>query len=133
MMHRTAEFLRSCQTFYIATVEKDQPRVRPFGALDEFEGKLYLITSNKKPVFAQLKANPKVEIVACTPDRNWLRYTGTAVFETDPSYAEAALEGAPYLRSIYNEETGKKLAVFYLTDAKAVKIDMAGNEEDLLG
>ena len=41
MMHRTAEFLRSCQTFYIATVEKDQPRVRPFGALDEFEGKLY--------------------------------------------------------------------------------------------
>ena len=132
-MSRVNDFRSQAGVFYLATADGDQPKARPLGLHFEKDGKVLFGIGDFKAVYRQMQANPKVEIVACTPDRCWLRYTGTAVFETDPAYAEAALDGAPYLRSIYNEETGKKLAVFYLTDAKAVKIDMAGNEEDLLG
>ena len=132
-MSKVNDFLTQAGVFYLSTCDGDQPKSRPLGLHFEKDGKVLFGIGDFKAVYRQMQTNPKVEIVACTPDRNWLRYTGTAVFETDPSYAEAALEGAPYLRSIYNEETGKKLAVFCLTDAKAVKIDMAGNEEDLLG
>ena len=59
-MEEVYEYLKKCGTFYLATAEGDQPRVRPFGAVDLFEGRLYLQTGNIKPVFAQMKANPKV-------------------------------------------------------------------------
>ena len=116
MMHRTAEFLRSCQTFYIATVEKDQPRVRPFGALDEFEGKLYLITSNKKPVFAQLKANPKVEICAMNSEMKWIRIAATAVEDPRPEAKAHMLETNPGLSRMYSVDDGI-MEVVYLRDA----------------
>jgi uncharacterized pyridoxamine 5'-phosphate oxidase family protein len=79
-----------------------------------------------------MKDDPKVEIVACKQDGHWLRYTGTAVFETDPKYAEAMLEGAPHLRKIYNEETGYKMAAFHLENAAAVVIPVMGEGESLL-
>ena len=116
MMHRTAEFLRSCQTFYIATVEKDQPRVRPFGALDEFEGKLYLITSNKKPVFAQLEANPKVEICAMNSEMKWIRIAATAVPDPRREAKAHMLETNPGLSRMYSVDDGI-MEVVYLRDA----------------
>jgi uncharacterized pyridoxamine 5'-phosphate oxidase family protein len=79
-----------------------------------------------------MKANPKVEIVACKPDGHWLRYTGTAVFETDEKYAQAMLDGTPHLRNIYNEQTGNKLAMFHIENATAVDIAMMGDGESLL-
>ena len=68
-MQEVKEFLRACDIFFIATDEGGQPRVRPFGALAEFEQKLYICTNNTKPCFAQMLANPKVEICAMGPDR----------------------------------------------------------------
>jgi uncharacterized pyridoxamine 5'-phosphate oxidase family protein len=85
-----------------------------------------------KAVYRQMQKNPKVEIVACKQDGHWLRYTGTAVFETDDKYAEAMLDAAPNLRSIYNEETGNKLAVFHIEQATAVDIPVMGEGESLL-
>ena len=66
-------------------------------------------------------------------DGHWLRYTGTAVFETDPKYAELALEANPMLKNIYNETTGNKLAMFHLENATARDIPMMGEGEDILG
>ena len=63
-MNEAVRFLRDCGTFYLATEDGDQPRVRPFGAVMEYEGKIYLSTSNTKNVFHQMKKNPKVEIAA---------------------------------------------------------------------
>ena len=63
-MERVYEFLKNCETYYLATVEGDQPRVRPFGTVDIFEGKLYIQTGKVKDVSKQIKANPKVEICA---------------------------------------------------------------------
>lgn len=61
-MHEVYEFLKQCGVYYLATVEGDQPRVRPFGTVDVYEGRLYIQTGKKKPVAHQMKTNPKVEL-----------------------------------------------------------------------
>ena len=66
-----------------------------------------------------MQENPKVEIVAFSKGK-WLRYTGKAVFETDPKYSSFALEGSDFLQNIYNDKTGYHLALFHLEDAKAL-------------
>lgn len=61
-MNEVLDYLKSCGTFYLATTEGDQPHVRPFGAVCEFEGKLYLVTNNQKKVYAQMNDIPKIEM-----------------------------------------------------------------------
>ena len=79
-MEEILKFLENNATFFLATEEGDQPRVRPFGFAMEFEGKLYLCTGNQKLVYAQLQRNPKVEICAMAASGEWLRLSGKAVF-----------------------------------------------------
>ena len=74
-MKEILDYLKSCGTFYIATNEGGQPRVRPFGAVCEFENKLYIVTNNKKKVYAQMLKNPKVEIFGMIKD-TWIRIEG---------------------------------------------------------
>lgn len=118
-MKEVLEFLKLCRVYYIATVEGDQPRVRPFGAQCEFEGKLYLTTSNHKAVYAQMKANGKVEISGMSPDGRWIRLTAEAVFDERREAKTAMLEANPELRSMYHEDDGR-MEVFYLQNATAV-------------
>ena len=78
-MNRVYEFLKAAETYYLATVEGDQPRVRPFGTVHIFEGKLYIQTGKGKHVAKQIAANPKVELCAMKGDE-WIRVAGTLVF-----------------------------------------------------
>ena len=78
-MNRVAEFLKEAGTYYLATMEGDQPRVRPFGTVNVFEGKLYIQSGKVKNVAKQLKANPKAEICAFK-DGQWLRLAGRGLF-----------------------------------------------------
>ena len=118
-MKEILDFLKLCRVFYIATVEGDQPRVRPFGAQCEFDGKLYLTTSNQKAVYAQMKENSKIEISGMAPDGRWIRLTAEAVFDERREAKTAMLEANPELRSLYSEDDGK-MEVFYLQNATAV-------------
>ena len=131
-MSKINDFLTEAGTFFLASADGDQPKVRPLGAHFEMDGKVLFGIGDFKDVYKQLCANPKTEIVACKPDGHWLRYTGKAVFETDEKYANAMLDGAPHLRSIYNEETGNKMMVFHIEDATAVDIAVMGAGESLL-
>lgn len=131
-MSRINDYLTETGVFFLATVDGSRPRLRPLGAHMEMDGKVLFGIGDFKAVYRQMRVNPLVEIVACKPDRHWLRYTGRAVFETDEKYAEAMLDRLPHLRKIYNQETGHKMAVFYLTDATAVDIPMMGEGESLL-
>lgn len=131
-MNKINDFLTEAGVFFLATADGDQPKVRPLGAHMEMDGKVLFGVGDFKDVYKQMVANPKVEIVACKQDGHWLRYTGKAVFETDEKYANAMLDGAPHLRSIYNEETGKKMMVFHIEDATAVDIPVMGVGESLL-
>ncbi|MBE6017751.1 MAG: pyridoxamine 5'-phosphate oxidase [Lachnospiraceae bacterium] len=131
-MSKINDFLNETGTFFLATCDGDQPKVRPLGLHMEMDGKVLFGIGDFKDVYKQLIANPKVEIAACRKDGHWLRYTGKAVFETDPKYAEAALEASPGLKNIYNETTGNKMMIFHLEDATAVDIAVMGAGESLL-
>ena len=131
-MSKVNDFLTEAGLFFLATVDGDQPKLRPLGLHFEMDDKVLFGVGDFKDVYKQLQANPKTEIVACKPDGHWLRYTGKAVFETDPKYAAQALEIMPNLKNIYNEETGNKMMVFHLEQATAVDIPMMGPGENLL-
>jgi uncharacterized pyridoxamine 5'-phosphate oxidase family protein len=131
-MSKINDFLSEAGVFFLATEDGDQPKIRPLGAHLEMDDKVVFGVGDFKDVYKQLLKNPKVEIVACKQNGHWLRYTGTAVFETDDKYAQAMLDAAPNLRNIYNEQTGHKLAVFHLENATAIDIPVMGEGEDLL-
>lgn len=131
-MSKVNDFLTEAGVFYLATVDGDQPKLRPLGMHYEADGKVLFGVGDFKEVYKQLLANPKCEIAAAKPDGHWIRYTGRAVFDDDPKYAEQALELMPHLRSIYNEQTGNKMMIFHLEDAKAVDIPVMGEGESLL-
>lgn len=116
-MERVCKFLKEAETYYLATVEGDQPRVRPFGTVNIFEGKLYIQTGKVKPVSKQLAANPKAELCAFK-DGVWLRVAGELI-EDDRREARAAmLEAYPGLKSMYDPDDGNT-QVLYFKDAVA--------------
>lgn len=131
-MSKINDYLTEAGIFYLATVDGNQPKLRPLGAHMEMDGKVIFGVGDFKNVYKQLVANPLTEIVACKQDGHWMRYTGKAVFETDEKYAQAMLDGAPHLKNIYNEETGNKMMCFHLEDATAVDIAVMGEGESLL-
>ena len=117
-MEKVYEFLKAAQTYYLATVDGDQPRVRPFGTVNIFEGKLYIQTGKSKDVSKQLHANPKAEICAFK-DGVWLRVAGELI-EDDRREARASmLDAYPDLRNMYSEDDGNT-EVFYFKNATAV-------------
>ena len=130
-MSRINDFLSETGVFFMATVDGDQPKLRPLGAHLEEDGKIIFGVGDFKEVYRQLNANPLVEIAACKPDGHWLRYTGRAVFETDERYAQQMIKESG-LESIYNEQTGYKLMTFHLEDTTAVDIAVMGEGESLL-
>ena len=116
-MQQVYDFLKKCGTYYLATVEGEQPRVRPFGTVDLFEGKLYLQTGLSKSVAQQLKANPKVELCAFDGER-WLRVAATAVYDDNIEAQKHMLAAYPSLQAMYQPGDGNT-AVYYLKDATA--------------
>lgn len=117
-MNEVYEFLKACGTYYLATVEGDQPRVRPFGTIDIFEGKLFIQTGLSKPVAQQMIANPKVEISGMVPEGKWIRVTGNAVHVDSIEAQEHMLDAYPHLRAMYTPGDGNS-AVFAIENATA--------------
>ena len=116
-MEKAYEFLKSAGTYYLATVEGDQPRVRPFGTVNVFEGKLYIQTGLKKDVAKQLLANPKAEICAFKGGK-WIRIAGKLILDERIEAQKSMLDAYPNLRGMYAEGDGNT-AVFYFKDATA--------------
>ena len=116
-MNKVTEFLIQSGTFYLSTVENDKPRVRPFGAVAEFDGKVYICTNNQKNVFKQILANPNVEISSVTDDK-WIRLEGTLIVDERVEAKQAMLEAKPSLKNFYSINDGI-FEVLYLTEATA--------------
>lgn len=104
-MNEVVKYLQECGTFYLATVEGDQPRVRPFGAVCTFEGKLYIVTNNKKDVYNQMKANGKVEMCGMNHG-TWIRVMGVVKEDTRCEARVAMMDANPSLQSMYNVDDG---------------------------
>ena len=131
-MDKILEFLQQNKIFYFATVDGDKPRVRPLGMFMEFENKLYLSVATHKPSYAQLKANPNVEICTAGGEGSWIRIKGKAVFDDRAAVIERIFERMPMLKDMYSKESGLKLAPFYLADGEAIIADFKGNVEKII-
>ncbi len=116
-MQEVYDFLKKFHVFYLATVEGDQPRVRPFGAIDLFEDKLYIQTGKVKACSRQMQANPKVEI-CCLGDGTWLRIAATVVRDERVEAKQHMLDANPGLKRLYSA-TDDNTEVLYLKDATA--------------
>lgn len=129
-MNKILEFLKESGTFYLATVEGDQPRVRPFGAVFEYEDKLYIASNNTKKCFEQMMTNPKVEISGMNKKGQWIRLTGEVANDDRREVKELALETIPSLKSIYSINDGI-FAVLYFTKGTAVISSFTAEPETL--
>ena len=120
-MNKIVEELKKTGVFYIATVDQGgQPRVRPFGAVAEFEGKVYFCTGNQKACYAQMLAEPRTEISGMAPDGTWIRVTGKLVRDDRDEARAAFLEANENLRAMYHVGDGI-FEVLYLEDAACIK------------
>ena len=111
-MERVCKFLKEAGVYYLATVEGNQPRVRPFGTVHIFEGKLYIQTGKVKPVSKQIEENPKVEICAFK-DGTWLRVAGELVEDERIEAKKSMLDEYANLRSMYNENDGNTQVLYF--------------------
>ena len=116
-MERTVKFLKDAGTYYLATMDGDQPRVRPFGTVHVFENKLYIQTGKVKDVSKQIHANPKVEICAFK-DGEWLRVAGELAEDDRREARQSMLDAYPSLQGMYSAEDANT-EVFYFKNATA--------------
>ena len=116
-MQQVRDFLHKTGFYFLATVDGDQPQVRPFGTAEIIEGKLYIQTGHVKAVAHQIAVNPKVAICAYDGEK-WLRITATLVEDPRVEIKKAMLDANPSLRSMY-DENDSNTAVYYLTNAHA--------------
>ena len=116
-MEEVYEFLKKCGVYYLATVEGDQPRVRPFGTSLVFENRLYIQTGKVKNVSKQIQQNPKVEL-CCFSENKWVRIEAVAVEDDRREIREKMLEAYPQLKAMYSPDDGNT-QVFYLSNATA--------------
>lgn len=116
-MEEVYDFLKKCGTFYLATEDGDKPRVRPFGAVNIFEGKLYLQTGKVKNVSKQMQANPNVEITGMV-DGKWIRLEAQVERDDRREAKESMLNANPELKSMYSVDDDNT-EVLFLKNAKA--------------
>ena len=126
-IEKVCQFLDAAQTYYLATVEGDQPRVRPFGTVLAYEGKLYIQTGKVKPVSRQLAANPKAEICAFK-DGTWLRLAGELINDDRREVKAAMLDKYPALKSMYSPDDDNT-QVLYFRNATATFSSFGGAPE----
>ena len=116
-MQEVYDFLKKAGTYYLATVEGDQPRVRAFGTINIFDGKLYIQTGKVKKVSKQLHANPKAEIIAFTGGE-WVRIAGKLIPDERVEAKQSMLDAYPNLQAMYSA-TDDNTEVLYFEDATA--------------
>jgi len=123
-MQEVYDFLKKAGTYYLATVEGNQPRVRPFGTVNIFDNKLYIQTGKSKSVSKQMKNNPKIEICAFNAGK-WIRVQANAIEDDRVEAKQAMLEGYPNLKTRYSA-TDTNCQVLYLKNAVATIASFTG-------
>ncbi len=117
-MKEVRDFLKECGVYFLATIDGDYPRERPFGTAEIFEDHLYIETGKKKDVFKQIVKHNKVELCACKGDK-WIRVSGELVVDDRVEAKKDMLDKNPVLRKLYSEYDENTI-VLYFKNAKAV-------------
>lgn len=114
-MSKVVDFLNASKVFYLATIDGEEARVRPISSVIEYNGRIYLETSNQKDMYKQMLKNSSIAISGMK-DSEWIRVTGKAVVDKDEEVIEAMLEAIPALKDVYSRE---EIEVYYIEDMKA--------------
>ena len=130
-IERVYQFLEEAGTYYLATMEGDQPRVRPFGTALLYEGKLYIQTGKIKPVSKQIQINPKVELCAFK-DGQWLRLSGILEEDDRREVKKAMLDKMPTLRAMYNEDDGNTEMLYFKSGEATFSSFVAPSEKVII-
>jgi uncharacterized pyridoxamine 5'-phosphate oxidase family protein len=128
-LNEVYDFIKKCAVYYLATVEGDQPRVRPFGTINIFDGKLYVQTGKTKSVSKQLQQNPKAEL-CCFDGKNWLRLAGELVRDDRMEAKESMLNAHPSLKKKYSAGDSNTEVLFF-RNAAATFTDLDGNQKSV--
>lgn len=129
-MNKVVEELKKVKIFYIATVEDDQPRVRPFSSIAEFEGNAYLCTGKHKEIYAQISKNPKIELSGMYDGGTWLRVSATLELDERVEAQEAVLNDPTGPSQLYKPNDGR-FVVYKLTNVKALKYNFYAAPEEI--
>lgn len=129
-MNKMVEELKKCKVFYVATMDGNQPRVRPFSSVMEYEGKLYLCTNNTKNVWKQLEINPSVEICGMNDKGEWVRISGDLVEDNRQEVKDAMLDDPTGPSNIYKKDS-PIFRVMYLDKAKGMKYSFTGDPVEI--
>lgn len=127
-MNKIVEELKKTGVFYVATMDGDQPRVRPFSSLTEIDGKLYICTNNTKDCYKQMTANPRIEICGMNKDGSWLRISGKAVRDDRDEARKAMLEDPTGPSNLYTLGDGI-FEVLRIEDAVCTKYSFTSAPE----
>ena len=111
-MNEVCEFLKEAKDYYLATVDNDKPRVRPFGTVNVFEGKLYIQTGKNKDVYKQIEKNNNVEICAFNNGK-WIRVEGKLIPDDRTEAKKAMLDNYPELRGMYDENDDNTIVLYF--------------------
>ena len=118
-MSQAYDFLMECGTFFLTTINGNAPSARPMGAIMEHGGELYFSTANTKDMYAQLIANPAIQIIALKPGtRHWIRIDGNAVEVRDLDAKQAMLDACPVLLRHFDTKAHPAFALFKITEMK---------------
>ena len=118
-MNKIVEALKTAGVFFLATIDGEQSRVRPFGAVEEIDGKICFLTSNKKEVYKQIMQHPLVEMSGMNKDGSWIRVTGKLVRVEGDEAAQKFLDAEPNLKSMYSAGDGN-VEILELQNAKGI-------------
>ena len=129
-MNKVVEELKKVKIFYIATVEDDQPRVRPFSSIAEFEGNAYLCTGKQKEIYFQISKNPKIELSGMYDGGTWLRVSATLELDERVEAQEAVLNDPTGPSQLYKPNDGR-FVVYKLTNVKALKYNFYAAPEEI--
>jgi uncharacterized pyridoxamine 5'-phosphate oxidase family protein len=127
---KVVKFLQEAKTFYIATMDGDQARVRPFGVAANIDGRVSICTSSQKNVYKQIQKNPKVEISAMTGDGKWIRLYGSLVDNTTTDGQNKIFEVAPNLKNMYKDSLDA-FRVLSFKSGGAIIQDYSGYREEI--
>ena len=111
-MEEVLSFLKSCGVYYLATVDQDKPKVRPFGTAEIFEGHLYIQTGKKKDVYKQIEKNSNVELCAFN-DGKWIRISGKLIPDDRVEAKKYMLDKNPSLRGMYDENDDNTIVLYF--------------------
>ena len=129
-MNRIVEELKKIKVFYIATVEGDQPRVRPFSSVVEFEGNAYICCGNHKEIYKQLSKNPKIELCGMYDGGTWLRVTAIVKEDNRTEVQQAILDDSTGPKQLYKAGDGR-FVTYRLTEIKALKYNFYAAPEEI--